>query len=624
MEQSYNLRSPAVKRLMREAKELKDKTEQFSAHPLEDNLFEWHFTIRGPVDTEFENGLYHGRIVLPPDYPMKPPSIILLTPSGRFEVNRKICLSISGYHPETWQPSWSLRTALLGIIGFMPSHGNGAIGSLDYTPDERRILAKKSQDWKCPQCGPICNLVLPVTELSKKLNAEAKELGLQIKMQGEKTKTTESSETPPTTAATTRTTTSVAAPTSTSATGPSPAQNLQMPHQQQFFTAAAAQLNQHSTFPNIPLAPSFAFPYFGGAPPANSTPSQFSLLPHMPSQFPTSFLPPPPLLPPFFCPPFPPPPPLMTHQTPGTSTQQNVYGMPSYPFYMNPMFSSSDYYRQWPFPNTAATTATITAATATAADDASSGTTITATISAATSVISSTAWNYTSSTTTSVAASAARISTTASAGGVVVSSAANLGNSSSVVTTTAAAKMTTAKMTSTEATATTASAPEPVTKTTNVSLTNSSSKAVTTTAAANAATATTTLQSSSKLNEENKSASSSTAFSSTSSSSTAAATTSSPPPSTTSASTASASETSSSSNLRQRKQSLSTSAASTSPTNGSTPAAAARPIRTQQRRSARLLSGLIRMFAAGLLDFFIVIIAFAIFSLIGLRMLWMV
>lgn len=46
-----------------------------------DNLFEWHFTIRGPEDSEFEGGIYHGRIILPPDYPMKPPSIILLTVS---------------------------------------------------------------------------------------------------------------------------------------------------------------------------------------------------------------------------------------------------------------------------------------------------------------------------------------------------------------------------------------------------------------------------------------------------------------------------------------------------------------------------------------------------------------
>ena len=51
----------AVKRLMREAQELSEATSQYHAQPLEDNLFEWHFTVRGPSDTDFEGGIYHGR-----------------------------------------------------------------------------------------------------------------------------------------------------------------------------------------------------------------------------------------------------------------------------------------------------------------------------------------------------------------------------------------------------------------------------------------------------------------------------------------------------------------------------------------------------------------------------------
>jgi ubiquitin-conjugating enzyme E2 J1 len=85
----------AVKRLMREAVEMKNPTELYYCQPIEvniwikhskfflllkqDNLFEWHFTIRGPISTEFEQGIYHGRILFPVEYPMKPPSIILLT-----------------------------------------------------------------------------------------------------------------------------------------------------------------------------------------------------------------------------------------------------------------------------------------------------------------------------------------------------------------------------------------------------------------------------------------------------------------------------------------------------------------------------------------------------------------
>lgn len=59
-----------------------EATEEYYASPLEDNLFEWHFTVQGPPSTDFEGGVYHGRILLPPEYPMKPPNIILLTVSG--------------------------------------------------------------------------------------------------------------------------------------------------------------------------------------------------------------------------------------------------------------------------------------------------------------------------------------------------------------------------------------------------------------------------------------------------------------------------------------------------------------------------------------------------------------
>eukprot|EP00958_Prasinococcus_capsulatus_P003114 scaffold276_cov548-Prasinococcus_capsulatus_cf.AAC.7 len=104
----YNANNQAVKRIMREAREMqKNPSSDFVTEPLADNIFEWHFVIRGPPQTEFEGGIYHGRIVLPPEYPFKPPSFVFTTPNGRFEVGTKICLSISDHHPEQWQPSWS-------------------------------------------------------------------------------------------------------------------------------------------------------------------------------------------------------------------------------------------------------------------------------------------------------------------------------------------------------------------------------------------------------------------------------------------------------------------------------------------------------------------------------------
>lgn len=190
MEAKYNLRSPGVKRLMREAKELNQPTELYFAQPLEENLFEWHFTVRGPPDSDFAGGRYHGRITLPPEYPMKPPSIMLLTPNGRFEVGKKICLSMSAHHPETWQPSWSIRTVLMALIGFMPTPGAGAIGSLDYTTQERKVLAKKSLDWTCNGCDVCMKTILLETtgETLKEAEKEAAELAAQITFKGENEK----------------------------------------------------------------------------------------------------------------------------------------------------------------------------------------------------------------------------------------------------------------------------------------------------------------------------------------------------------------------------------------------------------------------------------------------------
>ena len=88
----------AVKRLMREAKELSESTSEYFAQPLSDNLFEWHFTVRGPADSDFDGGVYHGRILLPPDYPMKPPNIIILTVRLSNKMFTYVCSIISFWH----------------------------------------------------------------------------------------------------------------------------------------------------------------------------------------------------------------------------------------------------------------------------------------------------------------------------------------------------------------------------------------------------------------------------------------------------------------------------------------------------------------------------------------------
>ena len=156
--------NPAVKRIMGELKELTQGArpdDHFVAAPLEDNLFEWHFSIRGPAGTAFDGGVYHGKITLPAEYPFRPPSITLLTPNGRFEVGKKICLSVSAHHPEHWQPAWGIRTIITALIAFMPTKADGALAGLDYTDEERRELAARSHAWQCPSCDAKMNEAMP-------------------------------------------------------------------------------------------------------------------------------------------------------------------------------------------------------------------------------------------------------------------------------------------------------------------------------------------------------------------------------------------------------------------------------------------------------------------------------
>lgn len=72
--------------------------------PYGKNLLRWHFSVMGPSHSVYTDGIYHGVILLPKDYPMSPPRVQMLTPTGRFIPGEDICLSASNYHPETWTP----------------------------------------------------------------------------------------------------------------------------------------------------------------------------------------------------------------------------------------------------------------------------------------------------------------------------------------------------------------------------------------------------------------------------------------------------------------------------------------------------------------------------------------
>ncbi|GMI26123.1 hypothetical protein TrRE_jg7692 [Triparma retinervis] len=65
------------------------------------------------------------------------------TPSGRFRPGRRLCLSMSDFHPETWNPMWSVGTILTGLFSFM-LESTPTLGAVETTQAEKSKLALSS------------------------------------------------------------------------------------------------------------------------------------------------------------------------------------------------------------------------------------------------------------------------------------------------------------------------------------------------------------------------------------------------------------------------------------------------------------------------------------------------
>lgn len=109
-------------------------------------ILEWHYVITGPPQTPYYGGQYWGTLVFTPNYPYAPPAIRMHTPSGRFQPSTRLCLSISDFHPKSFNPAWGISTILIGLLSFMTSD-EMTTGSISATEQERRFLASRSRWW---------------------------------------------------------------------------------------------------------------------------------------------------------------------------------------------------------------------------------------------------------------------------------------------------------------------------------------------------------------------------------------------------------------------------------------------------------------------------------------------
>ncbi|KAL7540211.1 hypothetical protein ACHAWF_006620 [Thalassiosira exigua] len=209
----------ATKRLQRELKALHKNplsNPKIVAQPNESNILEWHYVLEGPADdpkSPYKGGIYHGKLIFPKEYPYKPPGVIMLTPNGRFKPNRRLCLSMSDvsmmqnaefgaiidcafflsqfchairhvfqFHPETWNPMWSISTILMGLYSFMMDT-KPTTGSIETTNAAKRQFAAESLKYNVKNDKNFCNLFPEYVEIWEKMEQERKaklaELGVE-------------------------------------------------------------------------------------------------------------------------------------------------------------------------------------------------------------------------------------------------------------------------------------------------------------------------------------------------------------------------------------------------------------------------------------------------------------
>lgn len=109
----------------------------------ESNVMSWYGLIHGLENTIYDKGEYLFKIILNSDYPLKAIDFIFITPSGRFEINKKICTTFSQFHPNDFRAAWNILSLSQAIISLLleDSIEYQGIGYIDVGEEKRKQLA---------------------------------------------------------------------------------------------------------------------------------------------------------------------------------------------------------------------------------------------------------------------------------------------------------------------------------------------------------------------------------------------------------------------------------------------------------------------------------------------------
>lgn len=108
-----------IRRLHKEFNNIKkNPSENCTARPINDDYYNWEGNIFGPTESPYEGGLFKLSIIIPKEYPLKPPKIKFITKiyHPNIDANGNICLDIL---KNAWSPALNISKTLLSITSLL-------------------------------------------------------------------------------------------------------------------------------------------------------------------------------------------------------------------------------------------------------------------------------------------------------------------------------------------------------------------------------------------------------------------------------------------------------------------------------------------------------------------------
>ena len=130
----------------------------------------WKGRIKGPIDTCYQGGIFDVDIIIPNDYPFKPPKMKFDTKIWHpniSSVTGAICLDIL---KNEWTPALTIRTALISLQALMcepvPNDPQDAVVAKQYMSDIK-LFNQTAKHWVEEYANPERNLQKKIKEITE-------------------------------------------------------------------------------------------------------------------------------------------------------------------------------------------------------------------------------------------------------------------------------------------------------------------------------------------------------------------------------------------------------------------------------------------------------------------------